>query len=206
MLGIVLRRILGVVALLMGVSLVVWFIYNQFWPTPEYRRAFRSPFQLIIPIAFLIYGWRWLRYEGAGIEETPGGFSCPELVESVAEARKALPDFIKQVEQNIDGAYVKFPMATVQGLTEHIWAYVHSYRAGVFNVSLANLPKDPKEPEGGRRDVPKEQIEDWQIMQPEGRIKGAYSLIALFRYRQNQGKSLTPKMRKQKAQLIDFPE
>ena len=40
-------------------------------------------------------------------------------------------------------------------------------------------------------------------MQPSGQVKGSYSLIALFRYREYQGKKLSPKMRKQKARLID---
>jgi uncharacterized protein YegJ (DUF2314 family) len=206
MFGIVWRKIFGVLALLIGSSTLAWFAYNQIYPTPEFQRNYFGLFQLAVPIAFLIVGWRWLRYEGAGIEETPGAFKCPELVDSVVRAKATLPYFIKQVEQNIDGAFVKFPMKTVQGITEHIWAYVHSFRDGRFNVTLANTPKDPKEPQRGRRDVPMEQIEDWQIVQPDSRIKGAYSMIALFQNRQNQGKSLTPKMRKQKAQLIDFPK
>jgi uncharacterized protein YegJ (DUF2314 family) len=97
-------------------------------------------------------------------------------------------------------------MTTVEGMTEHIWAYVHSYHDEKFNVSLANVPRDPKEPAQGRRDVPIEEIEDWQIMQSNGRIKGAYSTIALFRDRKNNDKPLTPKMRKQRALLIDIPE
>ena len=39
-------------------------------------------------------------------------------------------------------------------------------------------------------------------MQSDGRIKGAYSTIALFLNREHEGKSLTPKTRKQKAQLV----
>lgn len=53
--------------------------------------------------------------------------------------------------------------------------------------------------------MPVEQIEDWQILQPDGNLKGAHSTIALFRNRQNQGKPLSPKMRKRKALLLDFP-
>jgi uncharacterized protein YegJ (DUF2314 family) len=197
------RRILGCVALAIGAALVVWFVYNQIHPTPEFQRSFRSPIQLVFPIILFIVGWRWIRYQGPGIEETPPNLTCPELEESVKQAQKSLPDFIRQVEKNIDGAFIKFAIKTTQGLTEHIWAYVHSYREGIFNVSLANKPIDPKEPAEGRRDVPAEQVEDWQIMQPDGHIRGAFSLIALFRYRENRGKKLSPKMKKQKAQLMD---
>jgi uncharacterized protein YegJ (DUF2314 family) len=189
----------------MGLLLVAWFVYNQFYPTPEFRREFRSVFQLILPIVFIRYGWRWIRYEGRGIEDTPGNASFPELDESVAQARAALPEFVVQIAKNTDGAYIKFRLITAQGLKEHIWAYVHSYDGQKFNVSLANTPRDSKEPAEGRRDVHGDEVEDWQILLPDGRIKGAYSTMALFRNGQNCGKPLSPKMRKQKALLVDFP-
>ena len=90
---------------------------HQFYPTPEFQRSFRSVFQLIVPIVFLKYGWRWIRYEGPGIEETPADFTCRELIESVKQAKDALPYFLNQVRNNIDGTLVKFPIKTPQGLT-----------------------------------------------------------------------------------------
>ena len=119
------------------------------------------------------------------------------------KARATLPEFLPHVEKGVDGAFVKFPLSTPQGNTEHIWGYVHFYKDGRFNVSLANAPYDPQQPADGRRDVPIGDVEDWQIMQPDGRIRGAHSLIALFRYHEARGVKLTPKMRKQKASLID---
>jgi len=203
-LNIVAKKVLGAIALLIGLVLAGWFIYNQFWPTPEFNRSFRSVFQLIFPIICIFFGWRWLWYDGIGIEEiTPPDLKCAELEQSVAAAHETMPYFLEQVDKNIDGAFIKFPLKTPQELTEHIWAYVHSFRDGRFNVSLANAPFDDQQPTDGRRDVPIADVEDWQIMYPDGQIKGAYSVIALFRYHENRGKKLSPKMKKQKAQLID---
>lgn len=200
---ILLRRVLGVIALTMGTAIWGWFIFNLIHPTREFQRNFYGLFQLAVPTAFLIFGWRWLRYQGPGIEETRPDYTCPELTESVGQAQRSLPYFIEQVEKNVDGAFIKFPMKTPSGLTEHIWAYVHSHRDGKFNVSLANTPVSASERDKGRRDVPASEVQDWQIMQKDGRIKGAYSMIALFRNRENQGMKLSPKMQKQKAQLLD---
>jgi len=195
---------LGALAMLIGVVLLAWFIYNQIWPTPEFNRSFRSVLQLGFPIVCLIYGWRWLRYDGEGIEEvTPRDLKCAELDQSVMVARQTMPYFLEQVDQNVDGAFIKFPLKTPQELTEHIWAYVHSFRDGHFNVSLANIPFDDQESVHGRRDIPTAGVEDWQINYPDGQIKGAHSVIALFRYYENRGNKLSPKMKKQKAQLID---
>jgi len=38
--GIFIRRILGCIAVVMGVSILGWFVYNQFYPTPEFERSF----------------------------------------------------------------------------------------------------------------------------------------------------------------------
>ena len=88
-------------------------------------------------------------------------------------------------------------------MTEHIWAYVHFYKDDRFNVSLANDPVDAEAESDGRRDVPLDEVEDWQIMQPDGKIRGAFSLIAILEYHENQRHTLSPRMKKQKAQLLD---
>mgnify|MGYP001324516544 CR=1 FL=1 len=202
MVRILIKRLLGVVALMIGLVLSGWFIYNQIWPTEEFKSGFRSIFQLAIPIACLAVGWKWMRYKGKGIEDViPPDLKCPELDSSIERAKATLPDFIAEVEKGIDGAFIKFPLKTPQDLTEHIWAYVHFHRDGLFNVSLANEPIDKQQESEGRRDVPVEDVEDWQIMDSDGSIRGAYSLIALFEYWERLGNRLSPQMKKQKAQL-----
>lgn len=204
MFSIILRRALGLVAFLAGITIIGWFIYNQFWPTKEFKSSSHSWFQLIVPVLFVIFGWHWLRYEGKGIEEViPPDLKCPELDASIVKAQETLPAFMAETEKGIDNAFVKFPMQTPQGLLEHIWGYVHFYKDGVFNVSLANEPIDEKAEKGGRRNIPTAEVEDWQIMQPDGKIKGAYSLVALFEYWERQGKPLSPRMKKQKAELLE---
>ena len=152
MLNIIAKNVFGAITLLIGLALTGWFIYNQFWPTPEFKSGFRSVFQLIFPILCIVFGWRWLRYDGKGIEEiTPLDLKCAELEQSVAAARATMPYFLEQVDKNIDGAFIKFPLKTPQELTEHIWSYVHSFRDGRFNVSLANTPFDDQQPADGRR-------------------------------------------------------
>ena len=204
MVSIIFRRVFGIIALLMGVALSAWFVYNQFFPTDEFKTNFRSVFQLILPIAFIIVGWKWIRYQGKGIDEiTPPDIDFPELAVSVQTAKESIATFLAEVDKGIDGAYVKFPLKTPQGLIEHIWGYVHFYRDGQFNLSIANNPFDEKQDADGRINIPIDDVEDWQIMQPDGMIKGAYSLIALFKYHEGKGMKLSPLMKKQKAQLLD---
>ncbi len=204
MASVIAKRVLGVMALLTGMALGAWFVYNQVYPTDEFKEHFRSVFQLILPVALLIFGWKWIRYQGKGIDQvTPPDLECPELDASVHDARAKIDAFLVEVDKGIDGAYIKFPLRTPQGLTEHVWGYVHFYRDGQFNVSMANDPYDERQDANGRINIPIDDVEDWQIVQTDGRIKGAYSLIALFHYHERRGLKLSPLMKKQKSQLVD---
>lgn len=201
--GLAINRVAGLITLLLALTIIGWVAYNRFFPTKEFSDRNPSLVKLLSPIVMAYVGWKWLTGQGPGIEDTPPNFDCEELRASVGKAKASVHWFLDQVERNVDGAFIKFPIETPNGLLEHIWAYVHSFRNGTFNVSLANDPFDKDQESSGRRDVRLEDVEDWQIMYPDGRIKGAYSLIALFENYEASGKQLTPKMRKQKAQLID---
>jgi uncharacterized protein YegJ (DUF2314 family) len=155
------------------------------------------------PLAMLRVGWYWLAGARGGIERQDIDFTAPELAAATEEARRTLPRFIAEVTGHVDGAFIKFPFKTDQGVTEHVWAYVHHYEAGTFNVSLVNVPYTQKGEYEIRMDVPEADVEDWQIMLPDGRIKGAYSYIGAFRYLENRGVRFNRTMVRQRSQLID---
>lgn len=55
-----LKKAFGASALLMGTAIVVWLIYNQFAPSPGFKRGFVNVIQLAPPLAMIWLGWRWL--------------------------------------------------------------------------------------------------------------------------------------------------
>ncbi|HEY1269107.1 MAG TPA: DUF2314 domain-containing protein [Candidatus Binatia bacterium] len=203
-LSVVIKRLFGILAVGIGAGLILWLLYNLIWPTRYFRGAFQTPMQLAVPIVMISVGWRWLTDGGPGIEKQDIDIHSPEVLGSVAEAKRTLPGFIADVKKNIDGAYVKFPLLTDKGATEHIWAYVHHYADGVFNVSLANTPYTQAGPIESRRNVTEAEVEDWQIMLLNGRIRGAYSLRAAFRYLDRKKIRLNRTMRKQRSLLLDI--
>jgi uncharacterized protein YegJ (DUF2314 family) len=204
MLRMIVKRTFGVLAVGMGITIILWVAYNLIWPTSYFRGALKMPMQLTVPFVMMWVGWRWLIDGGPGIEKQRVDFHSPELIGSVAEAKRTLPSFIAEVKKNVDGAYVKFSLLTDKGVAEHIWAYVHNYKDGVFNVSLANTPHAQKAEIKSRLDVSEAQVEDWQIMLPDGRIRGAYSSMAAFRYLERKNIRLNRTMRKQRMQLMDI--
>jgi hypothetical protein len=193
----------GAVSLLIGLAILGWVVFKLVAPTEAFQRSYHGIPQIGVPLAMVWFGWRWLRSTPGGIESLPPDFTCRELDASVQKARQTLPWFIEQVQHNVDNARIKFPLTTPSGSIEHIWGYVHSYHDGRFNVSLANTPFDPSLDATGRRDVAEEEVEDWSIEQEDGRIRGAYSVIALFEHLEANGKKLNRTMRQQKVQFID---
>lgn len=196
-----LKTAFGVLAILAGLGLAAALVDRHFLGNARAWDLAGGIGAASVPV-LLFLGGRWILHGGPGIEHVPPGFTCPELEASVDKAQATLPWFIGQVERNVDGAFVRFALKTPGGMTEHIWGYVHSHRDGVFNVSLANVPFDPDASAQGRRDVPRAEVEDWQIMLPDGRIRGAYSLRALFEHFEAKGR-LTHRMREQRRQLVD---
>ncbi len=198
------KRLFGAVAFLVGLTLAGWFLYNQIWPTESFKRNFHSLYQLIPALACLYIGWQWMRYEGKSITEVSDlDLDGPELREATRLAHANMRTFLAHVEQGGDGAFIKFPLTTPQGLIEHIWGYVHYHKDGVFNITLANQPIDEQQSTEGRSNVPLKEVEDWQIMNPDGTMRGAYSVIALFKHHEAKGLKLSPRMRKEKAQLLE---
>lgn len=53
------KKVLGVIAVLFGASILVWVIYNLFTPTPEFRGHFRFG-GIAFPIVMILVGVRWL--------------------------------------------------------------------------------------------------------------------------------------------------
>lgn len=55
------KRIFGIITLLIGISIIGWFIYNQFAPTEMFVKTYQGIVQLILPILMIVYGWKWTK-------------------------------------------------------------------------------------------------------------------------------------------------
>ena len=202
--GGIVTRLFGLVTLLSGVALLIFIFYSFFKSTPSFgAESLKYLFWLLFPIGFIAFGWKWLNDSGPGIEDHNIDFDSPELITSVEKAKATLPFFIDNVKKHMDGAYLKFPFQTDEDITEHVWAYVHHYENRSFNVSMVNEPYSQKGEYEQRVDVPEKDVEDWQIMYPDGKIKGGYSYIGALEYLERKGIRFNRTLTDQKNQLID---
>jgi hypothetical protein len=159
--------------------------------------------QFVVPVVVVLYGWSWIADPGSGIEAQDVDSESPELLEAGKRAGNTLPYFLDQVRRHMDEAYIRFSRVTDEGQAYDMWGYVHHYENGVFNVSPVNELYSKKREFGKRIDVPESAVEDWQIIQDDGRIKGAHTYVGAFQYLERTGVWLNRTLRKQKTLLVD---
>jgi uncharacterized protein YegJ (DUF2314 family) len=197
------KAVLGLIAVFIGFAILVWVAILivssevDFWSIP------RMVIGLGIPVSLVALGWLRTRGDESGVEDQEIDYDSPELRDSVLQARARLPEFVEHVRRDGENAALKFPFVTDQGVTEHLWAYVHGFNDGMFNVSLLNEPYTHEGELADEYSVPDSALEDWQILHADGRVSGAFSMIASFRYLERKGVRLNRVMRKQRAHLID---
>ncbi len=197
------KRALGVVAMLAGVGLLVVGV-GQFWMTPT------KPFQprllirgIVGGCVLLYFGRKWffnfIRLDVIGVDP-----ASPEVAEARQKAQASIGRLWEYLAANRYECYVKFPMATGSGGTEHIWAVVHSKGDEGVVVSLVNDPVDRPKGAGERQVVAYRDIEDWQVVVSEAEIHGGYSVRALEKIALARGYRISRADRKRLRAFVDL--
>lgn len=191
------KRTAGLVLMVLASVLLVWVAYSLVWPPKEFDGKWLQLIPpVVVAIGFVQVGRKW--WVGPGIDEiTPRNLRCPELDEALRLARETMPDFIAEVERNKPVALVKFPMQTAEGMIEDSWGVVRSLHNDVFQVTCLLNPAE-------QRETPSSAVVDWQIVQPDGRLRGAYGMRAAFKYHERHGTWISPTMKKEKARLVEM--
>lgn len=196
--GYAMRRTLGLVSLVVGFAIAGWVILSLLSPDNVFEGSAWNVVQVCVVVGLVYVGWEWLI--GPGIDDVPITLSPEETERSISRARATLPRLVSWVGTRTESEYIfiKFPLTRPDGRVEHIWAAVGSYQDGCLQA-YEDYDVWPSESQS----VPLEHVEDWYVACSDGRITGDYGRIALFENYEASGKTLTPKMRKEKARLID---
>ena len=116
----------------------------------------------------------------------------PEMIACIRRSRSHIRRFKKGLADGAKQALVKYPIRTKNDGTEHVWGVAHSIDGQEVVVSLVNEPVDPirdGEMEEPRSKVPLREIEDWMLIDKEGRCEGGYTHLALLKiYRRRHGR------------------
>lgn len=112
----------------------------------------------------------------------------PIMRSAIERSRRELHRFKSGLDDNRKQPFVKFPLTSPTGETEHIWGIVHSLKGQDLIVSLANDPVENQGELNPRQTVRLNEIEDWILISSSGETEGGYSMGAMAQiYRQEKG-------------------
>ncbi len=147
--------------------------------------------------------WSWeqgckRRARGLDIDTTD-----PIWLDALEKARSSLPRFFELAKEYPTRAFVKYPLLTTKGITEHVWGPVVALGENTISAGIETPPID-----GGPATAPPyalkvSEIEDWRVEAGDGRIFGAYTARAQFEYARKLGQTIPAHMLEIESRLFD---
>ena len=147
--------------------------------------------------------WSWEQNRKRRVRGLDIDVSDPVWLAALEKARGSLPRFVERARQYPAQAFVKYPLQTTKGLTEHVWGPVISMTAETIRAGLETLPIDGTPNTAPPYDIQIHQIEDWRVDLSDGRIFGAYTARAQFEYARQRGFDIPRHMLEIESRLVD---
>ena len=126
-----------------------------------------------VTLAIVALVWVGLKY--ATPRATPISPDDPIWVAAVARARAGFSEVLGHREAGRE-LWVKFPLGTEAGTTEHVWGRVISVADGLVECTLETPPVAGSA--RGVTEVDVHDIEDWQVELEDGTIRGGFTTRA----------------------------
>jgi len=139
---------------------------------------------LILPTIILNL-WR----EKPGLEVLPVDIDDPIMKQYITISKSKIDKFYIALFEGVSEAYIKFPYE-FEGEVEHVWGLAHTERDDLVIISLASEPVgEMDEDVMCRIKVPKNDIEDWMLVDGKGNTQGGYTILAMAKiYERDHGK------------------
>ena len=170
----ILSRTFGVVSLILGLAFVVgavWAIHD----------TSRWGYLGAAVAGLLFIGVGWSRLFPNVLEPMPVDSDDPLMLKANEQARRESNRLKRGLHEGRKQALLKFPLKTADGETEHIWAVIHSIDGETATITLANEPVGTLEDENPRQQVHMSDMEDWMLVDGDGKAEGGYTHLAMAR-------------------------
>ena len=103
----------------------------------------------------------------------------------VEESRRALPELF---HERPNDTYVRFPVETSSGKVEQLWGQLRAIRDDHLHVIVITPPETHTGRFYRERQISLEDVTDWQVTLPDGRIRGGFLKCAkLHIYQREHG-------------------
>lgn len=113
----------------------------------------------------------------------------PIMAAAMERARREFRRFARGLAEGRREALVKYAMKTGYGDNEHVWAIAHTLEGDEIVTSLASQPVGADADTSlERRRIKKADVEDWLLIDADGRIEGGFTQIAMAKiYKRDEG-------------------
>ena len=164
-------------------------------------RDFLSTFAIPIGVALGVL-WAWARNRGQMHVVTPTDVNDPRWTEAIARARRTLPEMRALYEEWGSEMYVKYPLSTKAATIEHVWGRLLSLSAEEMQVTLETPPTHA--PVGAAPFVvPVSDLEDWQLVLPDSKIRGGFTTRAQIEIAKTTGAPVPSHISELEGRFVD---
>jgi hypothetical protein len=144
---------------------------------------------LFVFTAIILLVWIGLKY--ATPRGSPIAPDDPLWAAAVQRARATVPDMLQHQQSGRD-VWVKFPMRTKAGATEHVWGRVSEMRGHTLQCIVETPPAGHPARGLVMTEITTAEIEDWQVELEDGTIRGGFTTRAQAEMARRDGQSVPP--------------
>jgi len=155
---------------------------------------------ILVALALGIAVWLFVRWRSPRPEFPPLATSHddPLMIDALAKAKASRQEFLALARGPKENALVKLRFVSSSDQVEHLWAEVLSV---VSDQELDVLLVTPPVTHSGYLDrryrCKLDDVEDWQVLDPEGKIHGGFTQRAMFAIARRDGIKLPRKLQQQ---------
>jgi hypothetical protein len=123
----------------------------------------------------------------------------PLMLAAIEQAKRTWSTFLSLYREYPQTTIVKFRLRTKSGEIENVWGDLVELRGDEAAVSLRTPPIGETDVRDPRMTVPMADIVDWQVMFPDGTLRGGFTQQATFRIIERERGRLPRKLAEQLA-------
>jgi uncharacterized protein YegJ (DUF2314 family) len=127
----------------------------------------------------------------------------PSMIKATEKAREALPTLRQLFRELPSGTMVKFAFQSDSGQTEHLWGDLLALDEETFKVRVKTPPTSHRGMFEKVQQRGVSEIEDWQVEQRDGRIRGGFGFQVMFLQTKAELGQLPKELADQEKRFVD---